>query len=130
MKNIKVLLLTMVCTMGLIGCGGGSSDTVIVSTPPEDAYAAGEYYYSQDNFEKAFQLFKQASDSGVASATQKLGEMYQFGWGVQKDVLTAVKCFETAAEAGNTSAMWALCSIYFLGDEEAQIAIDQAKGIA
>ena len=57
-----------------------------------------------------------AAEQGYASAQYRLGLMYDNGWGVPKDSVTAVKWFRKAAEQGHADAQWRLGMSYANGE--------------
>ncbi len=66
---------------------------------------------------KALELFRLAAGRGEARAMMELGKDYRSGAdGVTKDPAQAVTWFEKAANAGNTSGMVYLASMYVAGE--------------
>ncbi len=69
---------------------------------PEAMYLLGKCYYNGDEVEqddqKAFRLFKKASDKGYYKASDQLGEMYANGYGVQQDIEVSNLYFKKAQE--------------------------------
>ncbi len=72
-------------------------------------YNEGEYYllgtkdYPQD-FKKAFDLFKIASDEGYFLATYNIACMYYFGHGVKKDLNEALNYYILGSNQGDKEA--------------------------
>ena len=68
----------------------------------------GEVYYKGygvlQNFEAAHAWLKLSADKGDAESLFLLGNMYMFGMGVKKDVVTAKQFFERAAKQGHAKA--------------------------
>ncbi len=54
--------------------------------------------------------------AGDAAAQLRLGEMYDLGQGVPKDLAEAVKWYRLSAEQGNAQAQFALAEMYKNGD--------------
>jgi TPR repeat protein len=54
---------------------------------------------------EALRLFKQAADLGVSDAWIRLGELNEHGKGTTRNIKEAVKCYGTAAKAGNYYAL-------------------------
>lgn len=73
-----------------------------------------EAYFSKD-YEKALSILKPLAEKGNAKAQVTLGTMYDFGHGVEKDVLTAVDWYEKAAAQGNSLVQHDLGVKYFRG---------------
>lgn len=67
------------------------------------------YYYGkegdlEEDNEKAFHLYKKAAEEGNVTAYIRLGDMYQYGYHVAKDISMAVYWFRLAAEKDNQYA--------------------------
>lgn len=78
-------------------------------TDPEEEYRKGIGLLGgaragMDAFE-AVACLKRAAALGHAEALAKLGECYQKGVGVERDMTKAAECFEEAAAAGSPAAM-------------------------
>ncbi|MEZ2896534.1 tetratricopeptide repeat protein [Providencia rettgeri] len=79
------------------------------------------YYYSidKDKYRKAFPWYEKAAKQGDSSSQFNLGEMYQNGWGVTKDLRQAFLWYEKAAKQGNLVAQHRLGRNY-KGNKEHQ----------
>jgi PQQ-dependent catabolism-associated CXXCW motif protein len=66
---------------------------------------AGLAARKQGQFDRAFQLFKQAAESGSPAGMNALGEAYRAGQGTAKDPVLAMSWFRRAADLGNAAAM-------------------------
>ena len=68
----------------------------------------GEVYYKGygvlQNFEAAHAWLKLSADKGDAESLFLIGNMYMFGMGVKKDMVTAKQFFERAAKQGHAKA--------------------------
>ena len=68
----------------------------------------GEVYYKGygvlQNFEAAHAWLKLSADKGDAESLFLMGNMYMFGMGVKKDMVTAKQFFERAAKQGHAKA--------------------------
>ena len=68
----------------------------------------GEVYYKGygvlQNFEAAHAWLKLSADKGDAESLFLMGNMYMFGMGVKKDLVTAKQFFERAAKQGHAKA--------------------------
>ena len=60
--------------------------------------------------------FRKVADKGIASVQYSLGDMYQFGEGVPKDDVEAVKWYRKAADQGYAGAQASLGFMYALGE--------------
>ncbi|WP_052451545.1 SEL1-like repeat protein [Rhizobium gallicum] len=68
---------------------------------PRLTYQAGRAYDAVEDYENALAYYSKASELGSASATARLGWMYESGKGVAEDDVKALKLFIEAAEAGS-----------------------------
>lgn len=77
---------------------------------------------SQGNYKEAANWFRQAADSGIASAAYNLGTLYFNGQGFSQDFDQARMWFETAAKRNDPYAQFQLGLMYFSGKGEPQDA--------
>lgn len=77
-------------------------------------YNVGIYYHSvQQNYEEAFKWYKKAARKGHNGASQyKLGQMYEKGYGMEKNAVQSLHWFLKAARLGNADAMFAVGFYY------------------
>ncbi len=68
--------------------------------------------YDREDFEKALPALKKLADAGNAEAHYRLGMMYRFAWGVEKDYAAALKHFEVAAGMKHGEALSELGKMY------------------
>jgi TPR repeat protein len=61
-------------------------------------------HYNERNFTEAKVLFEQSADDGNPDAHFMLGVLYHFGYGVERDTVTAKKYYERAAKQNHGSA--------------------------
>lgn len=55
---------------------------------------------------KAFSIFKEGAEQGVAQAQELLGECYEYGKGTEPDTSKALEWYRKAAENGNRHAQF------------------------
>ncbi len=79
------------------------------------------------DYEMSFKLYKVAADRGHADAQYKLGEMFRYGIGVNKNNREAKKWYELAATQGHERAQYILGEIFERGLIGA--AIDTSKAV-
>lgn len=72
--------------------------------------------YKDKQYSKAAVLYERCATRGSAVATNKLGDMYLFGWGFSRDASKAAKWYRMAAEKGSYDAQMALGNLYLAGD--------------
>ena len=70
----------------------------------EELYNKGMTYYNKRDYTEAVKYFKQAAEEGYASAQNYLGICYLYGYGVTKNIDTAVDWYRKAARQGQTHA--------------------------
>lgn len=84
-------------------------------------YRLGKAYYHGINtngipdYEKAFEFFMKSALQGNKEAQYNLGICYQFGQGVEKDVVQSAKWFEKAASQGHSMAQFKYASALHFG---------------
>lgn len=72
-------------------------------------------YSALQNFNEGAEWYKKAASAGHAHAGTRLGQLYEEGKGVPKDLQLAANWYLQAAEKGNASAQCRLGSLYFRG---------------
>lgn len=93
----------------------------------------GRIYYQSEEWEKAVEHLKIASDNGIISAMNNLGYMYRKGKGVEVDDEKAIQYLTPAADQGDRNAQVNLYNTYTkLENEEMMmkyliLAADQGK---
>ncbi len=75
----------------------------------------GLEYYKNNEYEKAFELFKKASDLGNAQAMKNLADCYYEGKGIDRDYVKAFEYYQKASEAGDEKAVNNLIYCYHYG---------------
>jgi serine/threonine protein kinase len=92
----------------------------------EEHFRLGTSFYRKKEYEKASEHYLIAAEQGHAKAQFFLGEMYEHGTGVTKDVPKAVEWYHKAAEQGNADAQYTLGTKYRNGKD---IAKNEAQAI-
>jgi len=92
-----------------------------VSITPLDERLKAELYLAQWHLDagapqQAYRLFVQAAQSRHPTALNMLGRAYERGWGVARDVATAIALYEAAAEGGEGWAFYNLADLFLKGD--------------
>ncbi len=87
-----------------------------------DIYAAAKVGYFYDgywgkgvipvNYDEAFKWYSIGAERGDSKALLFLGQMYEYGNGTQKNLETAMACYEKAYEEGNSDAASWIGGIY------------------
>lgn len=72
-------------------------------------------YYDDNNYDKAFELYKESANMGYMSAQFRLGYCYYYGKGVTKDEIEALRWYRKAAEQGYCQAQYNVANAYFYG---------------
>ena len=76
----------------------------------------GLQYYNDNDYSKAFELFKKAVEQDNASAQNNLGNCYYYGHGVAQDYEKAVSWYSKAMKQGDVSAQNNLGNCYYYGN--------------
>ncbi|MGF1905121.1 tetratricopeptide repeat protein [Aliivibrio salmonicida] len=74
------------------------------------------YYHKKNDPHTAFTWFKRAAENGNLEAQAFLGEMYDNGAGITKDIQQAVYWYELSANAGHPRSQFNLAEMYLHGD--------------
>lgn len=75
----------------------------------------GEHYLEKFQYEKAVPLFQQAAKQNDAQAEYYLGMCYENGWGVERDLSTALSHYSEASSEGHVIATHCLGMFYERG---------------
>ena len=81
----------------------------------EQLYNTGNQCLNDKNYSEALRYFRQAADQNYAPAQDKIGWMYQNGWGVPQSYTQAVEWFRKAANQGNIEALASMGLMYYKG---------------
>lgn len=96
---ISILILNLLCLTPFSHADVGAG---------KEAYFMGEY-------ERAYTEFLPDAESGNNYAQIKLGQMYENGWGVERDFSAAHQWYARAANNGDAEALIALAKLYGYG---------------
>ncbi len=75
----------------------------------------GKEAYFMGNYQRALKAFMPDARKGNSYAQIKIGQMYENGWGVERDYLIAKKWYEQAATGGDPIAHVAIGKLYAYG---------------
>lgn len=81
----------------------------------QEWYELGCDFLDSKNYSDAVKYFRLAANENYAPAQDKLGWMYQNGWGVSRSYSEAYKQYQKAAEQGNREAQASLGYLYYRG---------------
>ena len=113
MKIPRLFVPSLILAVTLLGCGGVLAQE---KTPAAPTVSTGTLWLkAREGDAKALAELRGRAEKGEASAQYFLGDMYDFGRGVAKDEVEAVKWFRKAADQGNPDAQHNLGVMYFLG---------------
>jgi TPR repeat protein len=88
---------------------------VILSGRAWSDAAAGLDAFKRKEYQRAYQEWKAAAESGQAEAQFGLGLLYAQGLGVHRDLTEAERWYRMAASQGNAEAQFALGQLYSRG---------------
>ncbi|MDR2099452.1 MAG: sel1 repeat family protein [Campylobacteraceae bacterium] len=71
--------------------------------------------YANGDYDKTAKIYKKACDKEHTKGCVKLGHMYFFGRGVEKDNIKAFKLFEKACNDGRVTGCHSLAHMYYNG---------------
>jgi TPR repeat protein len=78
----------------------------------------GDLYRQKMNdssYHQALLWYERAASAGSVDAKVDLGLMHEFGWGIQRDAVVAMKWYRSSAAAGSPRGMWAVGQSYQKG---------------
>ena len=97
-------------------------DQKLAENPPKDSASTegrssgeamsvvreGSRAHKKGDYAEAFRLFRLAAEQDEAGAQRQLGDMYEFGWSIEKNIPMARHWYELAAGQGDPLAQNAL----------------------
>jgi Sel1 repeat len=111
--------------------GGDGCDIAVRPYPREDIEsrlvpaASGETasrveradrLYAASDYAGARSLYRQAATAGAAQALRRIGKLYDYGYGVGRDLEEALRWYRKAAAAGDPVAMHSIRLMYYTGE--------------
>jgi TPR repeat protein len=97
----------------------GDYDRSRAEGSPEDLYKLGEAaFYGESNvsIRDALEYYTRAADAGHVQAMVRIGQIYEQGYDVDRDMVRALSWYRKAAGLGNTQAMVKLARLYGKGE--------------
>ena len=83
--------------------------------------------YEREDYDTAFKLYSPAANKANAEAQYRLGLMYKFGWGTERDLKVAANWLRRAAEQQHAEAQAELGVLYKLGRGVKEDAAEAAR---
>ena len=83
--------------------------------------------YEREDYDTAFRLYSPAAKNADAEAQYRLGLMYKFGWGVERDLKLAANWLRRAADQQHAEAQAELGVLYKLGRGVQEDAAEAAR---
>ena len=74
-------------------------------------------YEEENNYDLAFQYYREASTFGDVDSLYKIGTYYENGYSVDKNIFRAYVYYERAAEQGNIESLQRLATEFFNGSD-------------
>ena len=91
----------------------------LLSPSPASAQSADDYLkqalYAENNSKEEFDLYMKAAELGNAEAQFRVGQCYDFSWGVAEDFNEALKWYKKSADQGNAEAKFRIGEVYLYG---------------
>ncbi|MDR2709289.1 MAG: sel1 repeat family protein [Elusimicrobiota bacterium] len=78
----------------------------------EAQFALADFYYNNQEFKKAFEIYKRLAEEGNAGAQKILGDMYYSGIGVKQNFSSAFMWYEKASLQSLPEALFSLGIMY------------------
>ena len=88
--------------------------------------AEGDNLLKQKKYTQAIVKYRQAAEQGNSTGQNNLGDMYYYGYGVEKDYAEAVKWYRRAAEQGHAGGQNNLGEMYYHGEG---VEMDYAEAV-
>ena len=86
----------------------------------EAQFNLGEVHFKNQDYAQAVKWYQRAADSGYIKAQKQLFDMYNSGFGVEKDEAKAIEWLKKAADVGDAEAQCELGDMYYLGQHVEQ----------
>lgn len=83
--------------------------------------------FHHQNYTEAFSLLRSEAEAGNSEAQCLMGNMYQLGLGVEKNISAAINWYLRASERGHAIAANNLGGIYLAGDDSIPRSPQQAE---
>lgn len=124
--NIEAQYRTGVCFQNGLGVFSNANKAVYwYKKAAESCNSVRKYYLATTyhwllpkdfhDYNKAYKLYQEAFEEGVAEAADNIGEMYTYGIGVEKNDNIAVEWYNKGASAGSAWSMYHLYRAYMNG---------------
>jgi TPR repeat protein len=104
-KYLVRFLFLVVCSISILSC----------ASPSVKKYHNAIALLEEGDQKAAHDIFMSLSDQGDDRAQYQLGQMYDYGQGVDRNIDKAVYWYERASAAGNKQAQHSLGIIYIVG---------------
>jgi len=118
-KRIPIMIVQLVVLLAIGAFFGYQFQKQELKDPKVRLEVAQEALAKGDD-ETAFKLYSGLAQAGNARAQYWLADMYEFGYGVPKDIPEALNWMKKAADQGLATAQGRLGEIYFAGNETIQ----------
>jgi TPR repeat protein len=89
----------------------------------------GQAAFDRNDYDSALKIWRDLAAQGDAEAEDKVGWMYESGYGVKQDYSEAMKWYRIAAKQGNSEADVNISELYRDGKGVAQDAAEAAKWV-
>ena len=89
----------------------------------DDILAQGDALYEKESYSDAYQYYARAAEFDSPAAYLRMGTLFQYGSGVNKDINKAVECFKKSIDLGCLDACYALGNLYANDGQNDQMAV-------
>ena len=100
-----------------------AASLTVAAQNPDAARSA----YEREDYDTAFKLYSPSANKGEAEAQYRVGLMYKFGWGTERDAKAAASWLRRAADQQHAEAQAELGVLYKLGRGVKEDAAEAAR---
>ena len=116
-------LLFYACQMGLEGDAGKTFGNDFLKKSAAAGFLPARYDYAlrsaeDKDYTKALNELQDVYNLGLKISANKIGRMYEKGWGANKDIMTAMEWYKKGMAFGDPEAILSMANLYSTGFEK------------